>query len=705
MSENNAITYTPQQQEALARISTFLESDKRVFILRGYAGTGKTTLVLPILEKVVKMKLHPQLMAPTGRAARVLRVKTDCPATTIHKGIYKMKGMLAEVGNEDEETELIYFFPIREMEFPGSSVLIIDESSMISSLKNVGENFRFGSDILIKDILAYARDSKIIFIGDPAQLPPVGDNKSVALDDNYFKELGFPVESFDLTEVIRQKKESAILENATRLRDVLKLDRNKRTELVFSKKAGEVEDIDPEQIVDAYTSEYPTPSVDSAVVVCFENSKALKYNNRIRKVYYPDNTGAPVPGDIMMVVANNYRYSQKEMLNGEFATVVRVSDTVETQSAPIWEGKGTKKEKRTISLTFRDVVLKFSDGQEVECKIIDSLLNSREPQLKASELKALWVNMWMRNPKLDAIRKKKTKTEEEMDLISGLLQSDPYFNALRVKYGYAVTCHKAQGGEWETVYVDYSRRCGLHDDGLRWCYTATTRASRRLVGVSLPNITFIDKLKINNRITRTGKAPKGYLSVDESIEDGFHNQSYPAFVRAKCIQIQANLEGTPYSIDSIRSENWQEFYNIRVPSGDVLRFVSWYQASGVFRPFYCTSSPSLSEDQAAADEVVKLLNTNANFPCKLEYTPSSETLAQLYYLISGLCNELGITITNVLEDIDHYKVRYCLKTSGNFSFLDFTINASKLPTYANANSDLGAEDELLSQLIKKLKTE
>ena len=703
MSENNAITYTPQQQEALDKIGAFLKSDNRVFILRGYAGTGKTTLVSPILEMVDKMELHPQLMAPTGRAARVLRVKTGRPATTIHKGIYKMNKLVAEEGSEEEETALVFFFPIREIEFPGSSVLIIDESSMISSLKNVGETFRFGSDILIKDLLAYARDSKIIFIGDPAQLPPVGDNKSVALDDEYFKELGFPVESFDLTDVVRQKNESAILENATRLRDVLKMDRKERTELVFIKKAGEVEDIDHEHVVKAFTSEYPTPSVDSAIVVCFENAKAYQFNADIRKVYYPDSEGAPVPGDILMVVANNYRYSQKEMLNGEFATVLKVSDCVETQSAPIWEGKGNKKEQRKISLTFRDVTLKFSDGQEIDCKIVDSLLNSKEPQLNASELKALSVNFWMRHPELERIRRKKKKTPEEMELIAKGLRSDPYYNALSVKYGYAVTCHKAQGGEWETVYVDYSRRCGLHDDGLRWCYTATTRASRRLVGVSLPNITFIDKLKINDRIIKTGKAPKGYFSVDESIEDGFHNMSYPAYVRAKCLQIQANLEGTPYSIHSIRSENWHEFYDIRVPSGEILRFDSWYNASGTFKPFNCTDYLSQPEDKAVADEVVKLLNSNANYPCKLDYTPSSETLAKLFNLVSGLCNELDITITNVLEDIEHYKVRYCLKTSGNFSYLDFIINASKLPTYANANSDLGGEDTLLNELIANLK--
>lgn len=698
MNESNAITYTPQQQEALAKISTFLESGNRVFILRGYAGTGKTTLVSPILEMVDKLQLHPQLMAPTGRAARVLRMKTGRQATTIHKGIYKMTSIVAEEGSEDEETELIYFFPVRENEFPGSSVLIIDESSMISSLKNVGENFRFGSDILIKDLLAYAHDSKIIFIGDPAQLPPIGDNKSVALDDDYFKELGFPVESFDLTEVIRQKKDSAILENATRLRDILKLDRKSRTELVLNRKAGEVEDIDADSIVDAYTSEYPAPSIDSAVVLCFENAKAYNYNIGIRKVYYPDNTGAPVPGDILMVVGNNYRYAQKEMLNGEFATVVRVSDLVETQSAPIWEGKGGKKEKRVVSLTFRDATLKFSDGQEIDCKILDSLLNSKEPQLKASELKSLWVNFWIRHPELP-----RDKSKESREIVGKALAKDPYFNALRVKYGYAVTCHKAQGGEWDTVYVDFSGRCGLHDDGLRWCYTATTRASRRLVGVSIPNITFIDKLKINNGIVKTGKAPKGYLSVDESIEDGFHNQTYPAFVRAKCIQIQANLEGTPYSIESIRSENWREFYNICVPSGEVLTFDSWYNASGVFKPFTCNNLPAQPEDKIAADEVVKLLNSNANYPCKLSYTPSFETLAKLFNLVSGLCNELGITITNVLEDIDHYKVRYCLKTSGNFSFLDFTINGSKLPTYANANSDLGGDDILLNELIAKFK--
>lgn len=703
MCENNEITYTPQQQEALDKISTFLKSSNRVFILRGYAGTGKTTLVLPILEKVGELKLHPQLMAPTGRAARVLRVKTGEPATTIHKGIYRLNAIQADEGSEDDETELIYYFPVKDIEFPGSSVLIIDEASMISSLKNVGEIFRFGSDILIKDLLAYARDSKIIFIGDPAQLPPVGDNKSVALDDDYFKELGFPVESFELTEVIRQKKDSAILENATQIRDVLKIDRNKRTELVFRRKEGEVEDIDPEHIIESFTTGYPTPSVDSAVVVCFENAKAYGYNCGIRRVYFPENNGAPVPGDIMMVVSNNYRYSQKEILNGEFATVVKVSNLVETQGAKIRLGKGNKKEEKTVSLTFRDVTLKFSDGQEVECKIVDSLLNSREPNLKSSEILALWVNFWMRHPELDKLKRKKIKTKEEMELIAKALNSDQYFNALHVKYGYAVTCHKAQGGEWDTVFVDYSSRCGLHNDGLRWCYTATTRARNRLYGVSMPNITFIDKLKVNDTIIRAGKAPAGYLSLDESLEDGFHTMDSPASVRAKCLQIQANLEGTPYSIDSIGSENWKEIYNIRIPSGEVLKFVSWYNASGLFRPFSCIDSISQPKVKAAADEITKILNSSANFTSKYSYQPSSESLGKLYSLVSGICNELGITITNVIEDIAHYKVRYCLKTSGQFSFLDFIINKNHLPTYANANSDLGKDDVLLKELIFKFK--
>ena len=226
--------FTKQQKEALTAIDRFLRSDRSVFILRGFAGTGKTTIISPMLELAAAAGKVCQLMAPTGRAAKILSEKTKTQATTIHRAIYELSHIEAVEGDELKESKIEFRFPLRQLDdaskpgpviSPDTSVLIIDEASMVSSRKSSGDLFIFGSGILLDDILRYARlgeGGKVIFVGDPAQLPPVSDPDSFALDDSFFAGRGILVDSYELTDVIRQESDSTILSNSVKLRTLFR---------------------------------------------------------------------------------------------------------------------------------------------------------------------------------------------------------------------------------------------------------------------------------------------------------------------------------------------------------------------------------------------------------------------------------------------------------------------------------------------------
>ena len=440
-------------------------------------------------------------MAPTGRAAKVLSSKTGFPASTIHRVIYeytKMKAVRHDkegnlISDKDEkerskgDDDLQFWFQIRKIEKdkdPSKRVFFVDESSMISSKITPGETLHFGTDVLLDDLLTYANlglGGKVVFIGDPAQLPPVGDNRSAALTNEYFIEKGLRVSSFDLTDVIRQSEGSTVLKDAMMVRVLLGI--SQRNSLVFERKDGEVMDITPSEVIDEFCKVLPTPTIGEAVVVCYSNSLVKDYNDAIRRKYFPEAKDI-VAGDVLQVVKNNVNKNLGlELYNGDFVRVLNVSQQTETQSAPVWKGVNGERTRVTIQLNFRDVTLQTEDGKQVTCKIIDSLLNSRDRSLNGLETVALYINFRMRHPLL----------KEKEETFKNELMSDPYFNAVQVKYGYAITAHKSQGGEWKTVFVDYSGRLGFNDDCLRWMYTATTRAQETLFGVNMPNIVTIQR--------------------------------------------------------------------------------------------------------------------------------------------------------------------------------------------------------------------
>ena len=364
------MTLTPSQQIVFSQIKDFVQSDANVFILRGYAGTGKTTMIKAVVDELSKHFLVA-LMAPTGRAARVLASKTGHRACTIHRSIYR-KAVIIEKGSEDiAETDIKYSFPIVENQ--QQIIAIVDEASMLCSRTIQQELFQFGTDNLMDDLLTYVRPSfggKIIFVGDPAQLPPVGESVSNALKRDFFVKKGFKVMETELTEILRQSGDSAILKNAMRIRELLSSD--VRNNLVFEEKDSEVELIQYGQLLDRYISDNKTTQSKDSVVICFSNQRAYEYNKVIREALY----GLPDPplkvGDVLMVVQNNYALDK---MNGEFVRVLDVGETIR-QSAPVFVQNGGTKERRVLDLDFIRIKIDNGFGVPTSVLLLLDLLNN-----------------------------------------------------------------------------------------------------------------------------------------------------------------------------------------------------------------------------------------------------------------------------------------------------------------------------------------
>lgn len=701
------MTLSLQQQDALNRILNFVnDSSKSVFILKGYAGTGKTTLIKTIIPNIKEIGKDVFLMAPTGRAAKVLRDKAEYEANTIHHCIYQFDKM--QVVRYDEKGNLIvteqiksnqnfrskglddiqFWFSLKTKNIdtnPSDNVYIVDESSMISSRTAKNETIHFGTDILIEDLLTFAQTNlggKIIFVGDPAQLPPVGDNRSAALDEEYFRIKGMSVVSFTLTEVFRQKGENLILKNAMKIRDLLL--EGHRNQLCFDRKEKEVEDMTPEQVIDSFYENNPSPNIGDSVIICYSNSLAKDYNDVLHERYFP-NSKHVMAGEVLQVVRNNINnVLNYDYFNGDFVKVIEVSENVETQSAPVWIDEAGVKKRSTISLNFRDVVLLSEDGTQTKCKIIDTLLNSREPNLTHLQSVAMFINFRMRNPQL--------KQNEEA--FSETLRQDPYYNAVQVKYGYSITGHKSQGGEWKTVYVDYTGRNGLNDDSLKWAYTATTRAKQTLYGVNIPNVTPISALKINP-IMKIASASNEAFSFAETNDESFLPESAKSFQKQKCISVKEKLDDAGFLLVSVQPCQYNDKYTIETQSGTVI-IDCYYNASGQYTRYI--PETIIPENE----QLMTILKDDSGIQYAFDYKPSEDAFEKLYVKMKSLCDDLDIKITNIVEHVFQFYICYYLITSGKFSMIQFFFDKNHMVTRAIPSSDLGTDDEKMKQLIQYL---
>lgn len=669
------------QNKVFEQIKAFLNSDASVFILRGYAGTGKTTMV-KVIADYIKQSRQLAMMAPTGRAARVLATKTGHKAVTIHKAIYAKAHIEPKKVKDIAESEYKFVFPINESENGGNIVAIVDEASMVCSRKIEHELFIFGTDNLMEDLLTFVRPNfggKVIFVGDPAQLPPVGESVSNALRAEYFKEKGLKVVEAELTEVLRQKGDSVILKNAMMIRDLLQKD--KRNQLVFEEQKDDVEMVPSEQFLDKYLKYRKESGRHDSVIICYSNKSANRYNRDIRKSLY----GGDVPlreNDILLITQNNYRLNR---MNGEFVPVLSVGARTQ-QSAPVYAQTGGKRQRIVITLNFIQVTVPDGDGNPMLCMLLEDLLTSDKATISIDENRALYINFCMRHPSL----------KQGTQVFADALLNDEYYNAIRAKYGYAVTGHKCQGGEWGKVFVDYTDRTGLDDDSLRWAYTATTRAQKTLYVSNLPHITPFSKFRIES-IQKCKSIDPECRILNEVPPTPFHDKNVDNGIRAKYHCIVKNLKYTPYKIVSVQSRPYLEIYNIQTPDG-VDRYDLYYKTGIIFQPAKASSTNKHTQ------QIEMMLNDERGMPYKYDYTPSDDSHSKLFDLIRSACDSLSVQITNVVEHAEDFCTIYYMRTSGTFSYIKVYINSDGFITYAKPMSLKGNEDGELGAIIKIIKS-
>jgi len=448
---------TREQRLALSVLADFICSqDTNLLLLKGYAGTGKTSLLGALVKAMNFLRAKTILLAPTGRAAKVFSEYAGQKAFTIHKKIYRQKSF----SNEFSGFGLVDNLNIH-------TLFIVDESSMISN-RPVG-TYTFGSGYLLNDLIHYVSSGtrcKLILMGDTAQLPPVSETESPALNMNHLRQYTSQIMEICLTEVVRQDKESGILFNATHIRDSLR----KATCSLYPKIQlcgfSDLEKLTGENFVETLSTAYSRDGIDETMVICRSNKRANQYNNGIRnRILYREEEISS--GDRLMVVKNNYFWTEQleEMdfiANGEMVEVLRVRRTY-----------------NIYGFRFCDLVVRFQDyNLELDMRVLLDTLQDESPSLSKEQSDKLFFQIMEDYADIPA---KAAKIKQ--------LKVNPFFNAVQIKYAYAVTCHKAQGGQWKNVFLDigYVTQEMLGENFYRWLYTAVTRATHRLYFVNLPD--------------------------------------------------------------------------------------------------------------------------------------------------------------------------------------------------------------------------
>lgn len=462
LSQTFGYDFTPSQQQAAILLTHFITTPHRnaACILRGYAGTGKTSLVAALVKVMRSLNRDIVLLAPTGRAAKVFSHYAQTPAYTIHRVIYRQDTF------KGEQTQFsLGFNKLR------NALFIVDEASMISRGSSFQADNRFGTGELMDDLIQFVYSGegcRLLLVGDTAQLPPVGEEETPALTDEALKAYGLLTGSADLTEVVRQGKDSDVLSGATLIRHLLNQDFYGIPPIQTDRK-GEVRALPGNELIESLITDYQEYGTDNVIVVTRSNKRANIYNNGIRARIF-DREEELTRGDLVMAVRNNYYWTEvlaKELpkdqpmpmnfiANGDTAEVQRIRN--------IHEQHGFK---------FADATLRFPDYNdfEMDCRVLLTTLTSESPSLTAEESNRLFDNIQADYAHIPT-------QKERMKAI----RQDPYYNALQLKYAYAVTCHKAQGGQWPRVYIDQGF---IPDDAtgnsyLRWLYTAFTRTTERL---------------------------------------------------------------------------------------------------------------------------------------------------------------------------------------------------------------------------------
>ena len=456
ISRNLGHVPTAGQEILIRQLTDFIldRQANKIFIVKGFAGTGKTSLISALVKSLDAVKIKTLLLAPTGRAAKVFSGYAGKNAFTIHRKIYRQKSASDGFGD----------FVLNKNLF-SDLVIIVDEASMISD--SLTEGTVFGSGRLLADLMSFVRNGqncRLIFIGDTAQLPPVGIIISPALDRDQLG-LYMPVAGeFILTDIVRQNKDSGILQNATLIRNQITSEILKRL-LLKHRSLPDVEFIGGTELPEVMEKAYAKYSIEEVIVLCRSNKKANQYNAGIRRQVLCREEEVST-GDLLMVVKNNYFWLKDHpeiefIANGDILRIIKI-----------------RKYTERYGFRFAFALLKMIDYEiEFEAWIMLDTLMADSASLGQEDNRKLYYSVLEDYSHLDS-RSKQYKAVKE----------DELFNALQVKYAYAVTCHKAQGGQWKSVIIDqgFMKTDSIDMEYLRWLYTAITRATEELYFVNFP---------------------------------------------------------------------------------------------------------------------------------------------------------------------------------------------------------------------------
>ena len=459
---------TQEQAHALEVFAEFLtdRDPHAVMILRGSAGTGKTTLSGAIVRTLKEIRQKVMLLAPTGRAAKVFSLNSGSPAYTIHRRIYREKSFSGVEGQFNLNDNLYT-----------DTLFMVDEASMIANMGLGGMSF--GSGCLLDDLVHFVyqgRNDRLLLIGDKAQLPPVGEEESPALHAAMLEGYGLKVYECDLNEVLRQSEESGILYNATMIRQMITHDDITQLPKIHFAGYSDIKPMPGAELIEALADSYHHVGLDDTIVVTRSNKRANIFNQGIRNMVL-DREEELSQGDILMIVKNNYYWMEEER---------KSNNKLQSNDIPAFLANGDRakvlKVRRRIDLygfRFATLLLQFPDygNYELEATVLLDTLTSEAPALTHEQQEQLfhqieedYQDIPLKEDRMKAIRQ------------------DQFFNALQVKFAYAVTCHKAQGGQWAHVYVDqgYMTDDMLNPDYIHWLYTAFTRATEMLYLVNWP---------------------------------------------------------------------------------------------------------------------------------------------------------------------------------------------------------------------------
>ncbi|MFT4224083.1 ATP-dependent DNA helicase [Dysgonomonas sp.] len=454
---NFSFELTSEQESALDKIVDFLflQKEESLFLLKGYAGTGKSSLLGALVKTMTEFKQKTVLLAPTGRAAKVFSSYANHPAFTIHKKIYRQQRFSGDFGS----------FGLMD-NLHKDTLFIVDEASMIS---NIGGDSVFGTGCLLDDLIHYVysgENCRLLLIGDSAQLPPVGEEDSPALQVPVLEGYGLEVRDAMLSQIVRQAESSGILFNATNIRNILNSGETEDYPKLALGKFPDIVKISGEDLIDEISSSYDRDGLENTMIISRSNKRSNIYNQGVRNriLYREEELSA---GDMLMITKNNYYWTEKIegidfLANGEIVEVLRI-----------------RNERELYGFKFCDVLVRSMDyDMELEIKILMDTLYSDAAGLTRERSQELFLNI------LEDYADIPTKPERMKKI-----KIDPFYNAVQVKFAYAVTCHKAQGGEWANVFLDlgYVSQEHLGVNFYRWLYTAITRASEKLYLVNLPD--------------------------------------------------------------------------------------------------------------------------------------------------------------------------------------------------------------------------